>query len=103
VGRGGFLGRALRGPQHVGSAGGVHRQHPYAELRRRGDATRDGVRNVVKFQIQENAVPLFDQPPHEWRTFSRKQLIADLEASNLPAKASRKLERVNRIVYIERD
>jgi hypothetical protein len=57
----------------------------------------------VEFQIQKDAVPLFDEPPNQGRTFRRKQLIADLQAANAPAKACGKLERVNGIVYIERN
>ncbi len=59
---GGLAGRA----HHVQPARRVHVDHPDAEPGGRADRAGDGVRDVVKFQVEKHAIAatdeLFDEP-----------------------------------------
>jgi len=47
--------RVARGFQHRGAAGSVNIDHPYAEARGGDACLRDGVRDVVKLEVEKDA------------------------------------------------
>jgi hypothetical protein len=96
-------GRLPRRCHHLASAGRVNVHHPHTEARRGGDRRLHRVRNVVKFQVEEDAVAPFDQRAHDRGTLQREQTLADLEPANRAPQFIGELQRAAAALHVERD
>ena len=68
----------------------------HAERRGGGDRLRDGIRDVVKLQVEEDAIALVDQRAHDRRALRGEQAAADLESAGDAAQRVRQRERLRR-------
>ena len=99
------LGRGLRGRlHHRHTARGVDVDHPRTRGDRRLDRLRDGVRDVVKLQIEEDA----RRPgPTRRRTsagpFEREETAADFDAVHDAVQRRGELDRAGARFDVERD
>jgi hypothetical protein len=99
--------RLLRGvfrrPHHARAAGSVHVHHPHAERRRGSDGRRDRVGDVVKFQIQEDAVAPIGERADDRRPFGREQAAADLESARDVPQRRGELQRAGAALHVQRN
>jgi hypothetical protein len=92
------------GAHHGHAAGGVQREQLHAvELRSRGYAMRDGVWDVVEFQVEEDtktkARELFDDS----RALGSEKLIPDFAKADVTAKILCEVDGIFLPVHIQRD
>src|SRR5262249_31076915 len=77
-----FGGRCARASHHVQAARRVDVDHPHAKPRRSADGASDGVRDIVEFQIEEDAVALCDQFFDEPGTVAGEESGSNLESTD---------------------
>ena len=68
--------------------------HPDAQPRGRRDRSRDGLRNVVKLEIQEDAIAACDDRLDDRRTLAGEESISDFLPAEAAAKLLRQYERL---------
>ena len=81
-----LLGRLARCAQHRDAAGGVQREHSDTMPRRCRDRSRDGVRDVVKLRVEEDARRAAGRRERR-RPDCREQLGAHLEPARRAVEA----------------
>jgi hypothetical protein len=75
-----FVDRVTRGGQHRGAARRVDIHHPDAEPGRRGTRAGDGIRNVVKLEIEKDAEATGDHRAHRLVPPETKSSLPTLSA-----------------------
>jgi hypothetical protein len=73
------------------------------ELGGRGYAVRDGVWNVVEFQVEEDPKTKARKPMNDSRAFGCKQLIPDFAKAYVTAKILCEVDGFSLPVHIQRD
>jgi hypothetical protein len=93
-----------RGAHHRHATGGVQGdQFDVVELGGRGYAVRDGVWDVVEFQVEEDPKTKARKPMNDSRAFGCKQLIPNFAKSDVTAKVLCEVDGVFLPVHIQRD
>ena len=88
---------------HRAAAGRVHVDHPRARRHRGLHRAGDGVRDVVKLQIEEDAIALARELADHRRSRGREELLADLEAADRSAQRVGELDGPGRRFDIQGD
>jgi hypothetical protein len=77
--------------------------HPSACRHGRFHRLRNGVRNVVELQVEEDAVAGLNEAMHERRPLARKEPAADFESAGDVLELRGERNRALSVVYVERD
>ena len=91
------------GLHHARAAGGVNVDHPHAERCRRRHRRGDGVRDVVKFQVEEDSCPAARQRADDVRTLGGEEPAADLQPADNAAQRVCHRDRRLPVLDVERD
>ena len=75
----------------------------YAQRRRGGHCACNGVRDVVKLQIEKNAIAACGELLDDAWTLAREQVAADLEPANGPSQLIGERPRLGSGVDVKRD
>lgn len=81
----------------------MHVEHPDTEPRGLDGCFRDGIRNVVIFDVQEDPDTRLGQLPDKSRAFGCEQLKTDLECACMGPKFFNSVDRLFGVWNIERD
>src|SRR5215831_1268002 len=80
----------------------MDREHLHTESARRLHCSRDGVRDIVKLEIEPDLRALGQNGAHNFGTFGRVKLQADFEKRDFAAKLLNEFERLFRCRDVQR-
>ena len=97
------IGGVARRPHHLRAARGMHVDHPRAQPRGRTNRACDGVGDVVKLQIEEDAIASRGELLDDRRPQAGEQATADLETADRAAQRIGQRPRLSGRVDVESD
>ena len=101
--RGGFARGVARGLHHPRAARRVHVHHPHTERSGGSHGGRDGVRDVVELQVEENAAAIARERSDDVGAFGGEEAAADLEPADDVAKRMGQRQGLLAVLHVQRN